>query len=222
MNPVRIVELLKPFLMFDGKPFALSLEQLNDISTYIDILSRWNTRINLSAIRDPEEIVSRHFGESFFAAGHLFPNAPRSSLSQASGIQVGDLGSGTGFPGIPIKLWDPNIALTLIESNHKKAVFLREVVRTLVLRNATVKNTRAETLGGCRFDVVTLRAVEKFTRALPIAARLLAASGHLALLISFSQLHAARSALPKFCWDDPIPIPQSKSRLLLVGQLEPM
>jgi 16S rRNA (guanine527-N7)-methyltransferase len=243
MQPARIAELLHPFLSPTTnpchsepgrrpgeEPAVLSPIQLEHISTYIDILLRWNARVNLTAIRNPEEIVTRHFGESLFAARHLFPDAGRQgkierNSSPSSAVKgfdaVADLGSGAGFPGIPIKLWAPNIALTLIESNHKKATFLREVTRALTLTDVKIQTARAEALPLSTFDVVTLRAVERFTDVLPVAARLVATSGRLALLIAASQLDAARSALPSFSWDPKIPVPASKSRLLLVGNLEP-
>src|SRR5258708_2508378 len=107
METARIAQLLEPFQV------PLSAAQLNNISTYIDMLLRWNARMNLTAVRDPEEIVTRHFGESLFAARHLFP-AEDGRLTTDDCI---DVGSGTGFPGLPIKLWAPNIHLTLVESN---------------------------------------------------------------------------------------------------------
>ncbi len=221
----------------------MSATQLQDISTYIDILQHWNARINLTAIRDPEEIVTRHFGESLFAARHLFPLYPvSSSVTSVPPVvkgfdvdvandqrpttndrvaRVADLGSGAGFPGIPIKLWAPNTALTLIESNHKKATFLHEVARALTLTDINIQNARAQTLPPATFDVVTLRAVERLPDALAAAANLLASSGRLALLIASAQLETARSTLPTLAWAHPIPIPQSQSRLLLIGRLEP-
>jgi 16S rRNA (guanine527-N7)-methyltransferase len=135
-------------------------------------------------------------------------------------FELADVGSGAGFPGIPIKLWAPHIALTLIESNHKKATFLREVARSLTLTDINIQNARAENIPQT-FDVVTLRAVERFTNILPIAARLLAPSARLALLISSSQLDPARTTLHKLSWPPPLPIPQSQSRLLLIGHSEP-
>jgi 16S rRNA (guanine527-N7)-methyltransferase len=132
--------------------------------------------------------------------------------------RVADVGSGAGFPGIPIKLWAPNITLTLIESNHKKATFLREVVRSLTLTGIDIQNTRAEAITQT-FDVVTLRAVEHFAEILPVAARLLAPTARLALLIGSSQLNDAHSALPALSWQNPIPVPESQSRLLLIGTL---
>ena len=247
MNHARIAELLQPFLGISTKavispelchpeaakagekPALLSPFQLQSISTYIDILVRWNARINLTSIRDPEEIATRHFGESLFAACHLFPS-PSSvpALSEASTPsvakdfarpRVADLGSGAGLPGLPIKLWAPHIALTLIESNQKKATFLREVIRTLILTDVNVHSDRAETLATqSTFDLVTLRAVERFADVLPIAARLVAPAGRLALLIGTSQLHQAQTILPDFSWPDPLAVPRSQSRILLVGR----
>src|SRR5208282_5733621 len=214
MHPDRIAELLQPFLASISnpchseqgqrpggacpepsrrEPAVLSSTQLHHISTYIDILQRWNSRINLTAIRSEEEIVTRHFGESFFAACHLFPDARVGAAPQAcpersrwgcpaersSVVRLADLGSGAGFPGLPIKLWSPNIALTLIESNHRKAAFLREVTRALTLTDVDVRNVRAETMAAASFDVVTLRAVERFAKVLPTAADLLRPTGRL-------------------------------------------
>jgi 16S rRNA (guanine527-N7)-methyltransferase len=217
-----------------GEAAALSPAQLHHISTYIDILLRWNVRINLTAIRDPEEIVTRHFGESLFAARHLFPdgqavrNDPAALQGCVAGqkemralapeaLRVADIGSGAGFPGLPLKIWAPHIALTLIESNHKKATFLREVARALTFADVNIQNTRAETFAGTGFDVVTLRAVERFEAILPTAGRLVAPSGRLALLISSAQEDRARSTLPDLSWSAPVLIPYSSSRILMIG-----
>ena len=170
MDPSRIAHLLAPFLN-DAK---LANTQLTTISTYIDLLLRWNTRINLTAVRDPEEIVTRHFGESLFAALHLFPpensrphpGAPGFASFAKPGIHgtadfsgLLDLGSGAGFPGIPIKLWAPHLHVTLIESNQKKAIFLREVCRAITLTDVNVIAARAEAYTGAAAGTVTMRAV---------------------------------------------------------------
>jgi 16S rRNA (guanine527-N7)-methyltransferase len=232
---------------------SLTTNDLDRISTYIDILLRWNARINLTAIRDPEAIVTRHFGESLFAARHLFPtrspeqhrgrvalqSLPRASRGgrvpgqEETGaltpegvatnqhpapndrLTLADLGSGAGFPGLPIKLWAPHISLTLIESNHKKAAFLHEVTRALTLTDVNIQNARAETLT-TTFGVVTLRAVERFETILPTAASLLAPAGRLALLISAAQHDQARSTLPDLVWSTPVSVPQSRSRILVL------
>lgn len=212
MQAARIAELLEPFLPeADDPQSAMDDTLLLRISTYIDILGRWNAHINLTAVRDEDEIITRHFGESFFAARHLFPR--RSALA---GVTAADLGSGAGFPGIPIKLWAPEISMTLIESNHKKATFLREVVRALRLTDIDIQNARAEDLRQS-FNLVTLRAVEHFSRVLPVAARLTSAGGRLALLIGSSQVDEAKSILPEISWQAPIRITASESRVILTG-----
>jgi 16S rRNA (guanine527-N7)-methyltransferase len=232
MQASRIAELLTPFFGAGGSGekaasvVPLSSAQLRDISMYVDMLVRWNARMSLTAIREPEDIVTRHFGESFFAARHLFPppnhEAPPASANppiDRGGLSVADVGSGAGFPGIPLRLWNPGIHLTLIESNQKKGTFLREVTRTLTLTDVNVFLGRAEDLvrAGSRFDVVTLRAVEHFEKAIQLAASLLAPTGRLAVLVGSTQLDRTRAALPSLTWNAPLPLPSSRSRILLVG-----
>ena len=235
MSPGRIAELLAPFLEDARDP--LTAGDLDHISIYIDILSRWNARMNLTAIRQPEEIVTRHFGESLFAARNLFPrrefengtpavpdrgDREKRTGHSAPARTLADIGSGAGFPGIPIKLWRPDLSLTLIESSHKKGTFLREVARALTLTDVDIITARAESLPPRRFDVVTLRAVERFEFILPIAAELVAPGGRLALLIAASQLDTVRSALGKIAEFEagPVaitPIPRSLSRVLALA-----
>jgi 16S rRNA (guanine527-N7)-methyltransferase len=232
MRAERIAELLAPFLSQNAYD-QFKTEDLDRISMYIDILLRWNARINLTAIRDPEEIVTRHFGESFFLARHLFPEASlapqdnegssgsASPLSEDTACHLADLGSGAGFPGIPIKIWRPQVSATLIESNHKKAAFLREIVRTLGLSDVRVENVRGETLAEEAFDVVTFRAVERFEEALAVAARLVRPRGRIAMLVSSSQASAGCTVDSNFTWGGPEPIPLSKHRVTLIGRREP-
>jgi len=257
MDAARIAELLDPFLGRAGKP-PLTADDLEHISTYVDILVHWNSRINLTAICDPEQIVTRHFGESLFAASLLFPRGgetaalgrpagPRSRAEskhprltgsddlgsehgtaalrrQASPtanhrISVADVGSGAGFPGVPLKLWAPDLQLTLIESNQKKSIFLREIVRSLTLTDVDIQTARAEALPPASFDVVTLRAAERFASVLPIAGALAKPAGRLALLIGSAQVERARSLVPDRAWVPPLPIPGSHSRVLFMNQL---
>ena len=276
MDPDRIAELLQPFLELPGSaapkepcpsepPAAercdaraseesavLSPAQLWSISTYVDLLVKWNARINLTSVRDPVQIVTRHFGESLFAARHLFPGSTilgpmvgsgrvgpglRSGQERNSELpteetpgltqlnpgtptpprRLIDLGSGAGFPGIPIKLWAPQIHVTLIESNQKKSTFLREAIRTLTLTNINVFSARAEDYSPGSADVVTLRAVERYEAALPTAARLVAPNGRLAILVGRDQADSAPKLAPGFNWSNPQPIPLSISRVLLIA-----
>lgn len=202
LDTVQINELLSPFLA----ERELSPTQLNYISTYIDILMRWNERTNLTSIRDPQEIVRRHFGESLFAAIRL--------LEPDSTATVVDVGSGAGFPGLLLKIYSPQIRLTLIEAHSKKNTFLREVVRSLKLPAVDVHLGRAEQFTG-KAEVVTLRAVEKFTEVLPVAANLVGDGGRLALMVGAAQVDTAKECLPGH-WSEPAAIPNSASRVLLV------
>jgi 16S rRNA (guanine527-N7)-methyltransferase len=221
MDATRIAELLQPFLA-PADDQRLTTNDLLNISTYIDLLLRWNASINLTAIRNQEEIVTRHFGESLFAARHLFPQCRRERPRSCGGTEtLIDIGSGAGFPGLPIKIWSPHINVTLIESNHKKATFLREVTRALTLMNINVFSGRAEDYTNPPAEVVTLRAVERFETTLPIAASLVAARGRLALLISEPQLAHTKALTPAFAWEPLLPVPLSSSRVLAIAVREP-
>ena len=205
MTEGRIRQLLAPFL----GPAQLSAEQLQQVSKHLDLLLKWNSKINLSAVRDPEQIVTRHFGESFFAARHLSNDVS----ARASAI---DIGSGAGFPGLPIKIWAPALELTLIESNHKKVAFLRETIRALALSGTTVFASRAEKLRASA-DLVTLRAVEHFEEILPVAGELVKGSGCLALLIGEGQIAKAQSILSNYRCRVRLPIPLSQNRVLVIA-----
>jgi 16S rRNA (guanine527-N7)-methyltransferase len=236
MDTARIAALLEPFL---DQP--LSPLQLDQISIYIDLLQRWNARINLTAIRHQDEIVTRHFGESLFLARHLFsdfsqlrhlerPCHPDPELAEGEGPafsqaahppRVLDIGSGSGFPALPLKIYAPNIHLTLIESNHKKAAFLNEVARALTFTNINVIAERAEEVAkrqSHQADVVTLRAVERFEAILPQAVALLAPNGTLAVLITTAQLPQL-AILSSLTWQPEIYVPQSQTRVLSIGYI---
>ena len=209
MEHARIAELLAPFLEAPpGPPASLTEAQLGQVSAYLDLLLRWNARINLTAVRDPEGMVTRHFGESFFAARLL--------LTPQSSCKAIDLGSGAGFPGLPLKIFAPALALTLIESNQKKAAFLKEVVRALGLTGVDVFAGRAEDFSATA-DLFTLRAVERYEKSLALAARMVAPGGRLALLIGAQQAERTPKLLTGFVWQRQISIPQSSARVLLVG-----
>lgn len=191
------------------RPFAeLSDQQLTATLTYIDLLQKWNARVNLTAVRSPREIVSRHFGESFFAAQALLGHDYRGAII--------DLGSGAGFPGVPIAMFATGAHVTLIESNSKKVAFLNEVIRTLNLKNASVFSHRAEEYSD-RASAVVMRAVEKFAASLNAASGLVQRGGRLALMIGQGQVEQVVTLLPGWQWQKPIRVPESDSRVLLVG-----
>jgi 16S rRNA (guanine527-N7)-methyltransferase len=216
MDALAIAQLLRPFLPDVDRRSDL----LASVQTYLELLLRWNRRLNLSAIRDEQNIVIRHFRESFFAAAHWLPRVDAAG-AQAAPPTVVDVGSGAGFPGIPLKLFAPEIALTLVEAHGKKATFLREVVRALRLNDVTVLNCRVEALvepvASVTADLVTLRAVEQFESILPIAARLVHPGGRLGLLIGSAQERRAAELLPGWRWNAPLRIPRSDARVLLSG-----
>ena len=167
LNESEIATLLDPYLSTPAAPSLCS-----QVAVYLELLMRWNARTNLTSVRDPREIIRRHFGESLFAAQHL-PGSARKLL---------DLGSGAGFPGLPIAILNPDIQVTLAEAHQKKASFLREVVRTLQLP-VQIWAARAESLPvASRFETVTLRAVDNMQEAIATSKGLLAPGGCLAIL----------------------------------------
>src|SRR5271154_1067491 len=111
-------------------------QQIKQIQQYIDILLRWNEKVNLTAIRDPLEILYRHFCESMFGA----------MMIPVENCRLADVGSGGGFPGLPLKIIRPEIDVCLIESSAKKATFLAEVIRELGLTGVRVMVSRYEEL----------------------------------------------------------------------------
>lgn len=202
-----MAELLAPFVGGEN----LTPRLLEQLQLYLQLLLRWNAQVNLTAVRDPETIVTRHFGESLFTARRLLrPNQVSTTLA--------DVGSGAGFPGIPMKLFAPAIDLTLIESHNKKAVFLREVVRSLAMERTHVFAGRAEEWTETA-SLVTLRAVEQFERTLPVAASLVGEGDRLGLLVGAGQVQIAQQALGKnWGWGEPAKIPGSDARVLIAAQ----
>jgi 16S rRNA (guanine527-N7)-methyltransferase len=156
----KIEQLLRPYLHDDT---AIPAAMYDQLSRYLELLLKWNARTNLTAVRGPEEMVRRHFGESLFTGRHLDSFEPKCET-------LLDFGSGAGFPGLPIQLLLPELQVTLAESQNKKATFLREVVRTLNLKSE-VWGGRVEAMPlGRQFDVVAMRAVDDMESALEAAA----------------------------------------------------
>jgi 16S rRNA (guanine527-N7)-methyltransferase len=203
MLPTSIRNLLAPFL----PERELDDSQIAQVAVFLELLLRWNKKTNLTSIRTAEKIISRHFGEGFFLASRL-----RAAGKAATAI---DFGSGAGFPGIPLAIYSPTVSVTLIESQNKKATFLKEAVRTLDLKNLIVFAGRGETFPGTA-DLVTFRAVEKFEQSSVAAAKLVGANGRFAMLITRNQAKIAKS-LVGFAWEEPIRVPKSQESILLVG-----
>lgn len=183
-------------------------QQVVYIQQYIRILLQWNEKLNLTAIRDPLEILIRHFCESMFGAVSVPVEVGR----------LADIGSGAGFPGIPLKILRPELELFLVESNIKKGTFLAEVVRDLELKNARVLINRYEELGEelAPLDYVCSRAVGDFGPFLEWAGSDRVSAGKVILWIGGRDLDEVRKA-NQWEWQEPIAVPQSLRRYLLVG-----
>ncbi len=174
--------------------------QLAQFETHLDSLLRWNAKINLTAVRDPDEIMRRHFAESAYLT---------KVLPLGAGTLV-DIGSGAGFPGIPVKILSPETHVVLVESVHKKAAFLKEVARSLGMAGLEVFAGRFEDLPETGAEWVTSRAVR-------LDPKLLAAIRH----------HVPRGTLAVFLGEADAarlgpgvtvhPIPGSDRRVLAIG-----
>ena len=175
----------------------LSGEQIERMRQHYDLLTRWNRVLNLTSVRTLEEGVERHYCESVFLACHL-PEGP---------VSVADVGSGAGFPGIPIAIMRPDCAVSLIESHQRKAVFLREATRELA--NVRVVAKRAEDVVE-RFDWVVSRAVKYAD-----VSWALKELGRSAEVLT-GEVRA--SELPGFEWQEPVRLPWGTHRYLWIGR----
>jgi 16S rRNA (guanine527-N7)-methyltransferase len=176
------------------------------IRTYISLLLRWNEKVSLTAVTDPLEILRRHFGESMFAA---------SAVPIRDG-RLADVGSGAGFPGLPLKIVVRSLDLVLIESNAKKASFLSECIRELDLVGAEVVRSRFEDLRVRALDFITARALGGYEDLIKWAQDNLALSGAAVLWLGQNDATNLQSD-PALEWRSPIAIPSSDRRVLLVG-----
>src|SRR5215472_8865846 len=153
LSAVDIALALSPYVRV-----SLSDEQLARIATYLSVLRKWNQTIPLTSIEGEKEILTRHFGESMFAASLLPMQAGR----------LADVGSGAGFPGLALKIMANQLQVTLIESSTKKCAFLRELKTTLALSGVEILRGRYEDVasGGNSFDFVCSRALGQNNRLL--------------------------------------------------------
>ncbi len=193
------------------EPYGIrpSPSQAEAIQRYLTLLLQWNQKVNLTSLRDPAEILQRHFGESMFAA----------SAVPISCGRLADVGAGAGFPGLALKIACPDLAVVLIESNLKKSAFLSEVVRLLNLDGVEVVRSRMEDLsvraGFAGF--VSARAVGNFDRILRWARKALSGEGQVLLWLGAADAKEV-SSRHGWGWREPIEIPGSHRRVLLVGR----
>ena len=133
--------------------FHFSVEQLEQFFAYMNLLIEWNEKMNLTAIVEPNEIILKHFIDSITILKEIDNNS-----------KIIDVGTGAGFPGVPLSIMNPTLKITLADSLNKRLIFLQEVVNQLGLKNIEIIHARAEELGKNKkyrenFDAATSRAV---------------------------------------------------------------
>lgn len=195
-----ITSILTPYYSTEDRHLS------DQIRAYIALLLEWNRKISLTAVTDPAEIAKFHFGESLFAA----------TVLEISDGRLADVGSGAGFPGIPLAMASPGVHATLIEANARKAAFLSEVVRKLQLPNVTVLRCRMEDARVQPFDFVCARAVGKHASLIRWSLEKLTRSGRLVLFLSERDAQHIRQTAG-WNWGSPIRVPGSLRRCILFG-----
>jgi len=175
LSEATVRELLEPFGL------DLSAEQTGQVVAYLDLLLRWNDKINLTSIRDPADCVRRHFAESLYLG----------RWAELSGRLL-DIGSGAGFPGLCLKILFPEVSVTLLEPVGKKRAFLKEAARVCGMMGVEVRRERLEEFASVAgaaeaYDSATARAVGNFEELIPLASRCLKPGGRLFLWVSRRQ-----------------------------------
>jgi 16S rRNA (guanine527-N7)-methyltransferase len=203
-------EIAHILLPYGGK--ALTDSQLASLAKYLELLTRWNQTIPLTSIQDDTEVVARHFGESIFA-GPLLP------MSRG---RLADVGSGAGFPGLPLKIAFPELQVTLLEPSIKKCAFLREVQSALGLPGVDVVRNRYEDFHAApgSFDFVCSRALGGYKRLLLWSKVVLKPGGHVILWLGTEDSNLL-TRVKYWNWALPIKIPESRQRVLLMGTPKP-
>jgi 16S rRNA (guanine527-N7)-methyltransferase len=185
--------------------FTSTARQCALIRDYVALLLRWNKQISLTRVTDPEEILRFHFGESLYAL----------TTGIVGDGRLADVGSGAGFPGVPLAIANPVLKVTLLEPNLKKSVFLSEVVRELHLCNVEVVRARMEEFGSTPLDYVTSRAVGQFGEFMKFSDRVLVPAGRAVLWIALEDSEKLLSEHPEWKWSGPQLIPASERRYLV-------
>ena len=202
-NP-EIANALAPYGL---KP--LSDAQLSSIAAYVNLLKKWNQTVPLTSLEDGPEIVSRHFGESIF---------PSRLLPMESG-RLADVGSGAGFPGLPLKIAFQALHVTLVEPNLKKCAFLREVSAMLGIASVEIVRCPYEEFAppAQSFDFICCRALGNYRRLLQWARGTIKSRGHVILWLGFDD-SVSVSRIKGWNWDLPVNIPESRRRVILIGR----
>lgn len=191
-----------------GFQIDVNADQVAQIQEYIRLLLVWNEKVNLTAIRDPLEILYRHFCESMFAA----------KVVELRQCRLADIGTGAGFPGLALKILVPDSQIVLVESNIKKATFLAEVIRALGIPGANVLVSRYEELGEevAPADFLLARALGDFEVFLKWAASEKVDAKRVVLWLGTADVEQVRKS-PRWVWESPVTVPLSLRRVLLIG-----
>lgn len=177
----------------------LSEAQIHRLRDHYELLCRWNARINLTSVRTPRDVVTRHFAESLFLADRL-----------PSVGTVVDVGSGAGFPGVPISVARPGLKVTLVDSNGKKAAFLQEAVRGEC--GVKVRSVRfSEVDGEYNWGVWRGVALEDIEEDLPSRVERVAA-------ITSSRVLSGWSTISSISWSERHEIPWDRRRIVVLGE----
>ena len=191
---------------------TISPDLCDRLAVYVELLDRWNQRINLTALTDPNGAIDRLLLEPISAARHVSP-AARSLL---------DIGSGGGSPAIPMRLSLPGLALTMVESKARKSAFLREAIRTLGIEGTRVETARYEELLTRpelheAFDILSLRAVRTDARSLANLEAFLRPGGAMFLFAAEGAEHETANLPPSLTLAADLPLIDSlRSRLLIL------
>jgi len=196
--PAWFAEILKREL--DGR-VSLSDDQLVRLHEHYNLLDRWNEKMNLTSVELGAETVIRHYCESLFFAAHLEEKVG----------SIADIGSGGGFPGVPIAILNPKVRVSLVESNQRKAVFLREATRGLP--NISIIAQRAEEVSNV-FDILVARAVNS-KEVVALMPRLASKIGLMLGETHFLHLQSAKH----IAWSEPIRLPWGDRRICVFGHV---
>ncbi|MGB9244265.1 MAG: 16S rRNA (guanine(527)-N(7))-methyltransferase RsmG [Candidatus Acidiferrales bacterium] len=205
LTNTQINEVLKPYGVLPAPEIAVG------IKNYIELLLKWNKSVSLTTVTKVDQILAFHFGESLFALPMLPVEKSR----------LADVGSGAGFPGIPLAMVRPSLDVTLIEPNAKKFAFLSEVIRQLSLPNVSAVRGRTDDLQSSngRFEIVTARAVGQFSDLIGWTKDRITSGGKLILWVGDEDAKKIISD-KRFEWDSPVRIPGTDRRSILSGTLK--
>ncbi|MGH9430855.1 MAG: 16S rRNA (guanine(527)-N(7))-methyltransferase RsmG [Terriglobia bacterium] len=193
------------------EPYGLSLGSIetSQLLTYLGLLTRWNPHVNLVSTASPEVWVRRHFAESLYLSRVITLEGP-----------LIDIGSGAGFPALPLKIVFPDLSITLLEPVGKKRAFLKEVIRVCNLKGVEVRSERLEDYdpGPRSFSVATSRAVGHFGELVQQVSSFLEDQGRIFVWVSAKQRTELEAVSKWVTWDKPIDIPRTDNSQIWCGK----